>query len=70
MVKSCRPEVTDAVWHVWQFKSRLCLMRDMFASYKKKGRDMRELRLMYPPTVDPFYEEGKEVLIGQSVPRP
>jgi hypothetical protein len=39
----------------------------MYGSYRKKGRNLKELRAAYPPTIDPLYDETKEVLIGDGM---
>jgi hypothetical protein len=64
-VECARPEVVDVLWRPAQFRSRLASMREMLAFYRRKGRDMRELKLAYPPSLDPFYDTSKEVLIGE-----
>jgi hypothetical protein len=43
-VRCNKADVSDALWHSQQFKTRLTLMRRMYDAFKKSGKDIREIK--------------------------
>ena len=63
-VKCAREEVCDYLWHPGQFYARLTSMRRLRAKFHRLGASKKDLRGLIAPSLDPFYDETREVLIG------